>query len=83
MITDIDLCLSSPCDNGGTCTDHGSTISCLCPPGYTGVNCHTGISQDSLIYIFCRPLIGLLCDITLSILSSVLHYSIGAVGGSW
>lgn len=36
---DLDLCENSPCQNGGTCEDHGRNFICLCPPGYTGVNC--------------------------------------------
>ncbi|XP_072315847.1 zonadhesin, like [Eucyclogobius newberryi] len=33
-------CLSSPCLNGGTCTEgHNSSYSCQCPDGFVGTNC--------------------------------------------
>jgi hypothetical protein len=41
--TDIDECLSSPCQNGGTCTDDVNGYTCACDAGYTGTNCETGI----------------------------------------
>ena len=34
-----DECLSSPCENGGTCVDLVGTFSCDCPPGLTGPTC--------------------------------------------
>ena len=43
---DLDLCESSPCHNGGTCKDHGSNFTCLCPPGYTGHDCSGMVSCD-------------------------------------
>ena len=41
------VCVSSPCANGGTCTpdsDSGS-YTCHCPPGYTGPTCDTNIDE--------------------------------------
>ena len=38
---DIDECLSSPCENGGTCTDGVDGYTCSCVAGYTGVSCET------------------------------------------
>ena len=40
--SDINECSSSPCLNGGTCTDGINSFSCECYPGYTGKNCETG-----------------------------------------
>ncbi|XP_022076340.2 coagulation factor VII [Acanthochromis polyacanthus] len=37
--TAADRCLSSPCQNGATCTRHLSTYICKCPPGFHGYNC--------------------------------------------
>ncbi|XP_066271847.1 fibropellin-1-like [Branchiostoma lanceolatum] len=34
-------CASSPCQNGGTCTDGDFTFSCTCMPPYTGALCET------------------------------------------
>lgn len=36
---DLDLCESSPCQNGGTCTDHGDRFTCQCQYGYTSRTC--------------------------------------------
>jgi hypothetical protein len=38
---DIDECLSSPCQNGGTCSDEVNGYSCACVAGYTGGDCET------------------------------------------
>lgn len=32
-------CNSGPCKNGGSCVATGTSYSCLCPTGYTGINC--------------------------------------------
>ena len=39
---DINECSSTPCQNGGTCTDAVNSYTCACVPGYTGTNCETG-----------------------------------------
>ncbi|NXK55832.1 PGCB protein, partial [Chauna torquata] len=36
---DIDDCLSSPCQNGGTCIDEVNSFVCLCLPSYGGSRC--------------------------------------------
>ncbi|XP_068222449.1 protein crumbs isoform X2 [Palaemon carinicauda] len=36
---EIDECLSSPCLNGGTCSDGENSYSCTCPQGYSGDSC--------------------------------------------
>ena len=41
MISDINECASTPCDNGGTCTDSVDGYACTCIAGYTGVHCET------------------------------------------
>lgn len=40
---DIDECASQPCLNNGTCTDYVDLFTCTCLPGFTDVNCGTGI----------------------------------------
>ncbi|XP_070567305.1 uncharacterized protein [Ptychodera flava] len=42
---DTDECLSSPCQNGGTCQDLLSSYKCNCPDGYSGTNCETNIQN--------------------------------------
>jgi hypothetical protein len=42
-IAEIVECASSPCQNGGTCTDQVNAYSCECPPGFTGPECQTGM----------------------------------------
>lgn len=40
---DVDECASSPCLHHGSCNDGVDMYRCTCRPGYTGVNCQTGI----------------------------------------
>ena len=51
VYTDIDECASSPCQNGGTCTDGVNSYTCTCVAGYEGDNCETGQYQTRLFYI--------------------------------
>ena len=44
LITDIDECASSPCENSGTCTQGINLYNCSCEPGYTGEQCEEGRS---------------------------------------
>ena len=48
-IVDIDECISNPCSNGGTCTDHVNGYDCSCIPGYTGRDCL--ISKSYYLFI--------------------------------
>uniref|UniRef100_A0A3Q3XJA8 Brevican n=1 Tax=Mola mola TaxID=94237 RepID=A0A3Q3XJA8_MOLML len=40
-----DDCMDDPCLNGGTCTEQGGQIRCLCLPTYGGDFCQTGEFQ--------------------------------------
>lgn len=38
----LDVCLSRPCVNGGTCVQPGVNVyTCACPAGYYGYNCES------------------------------------------
>ncbi|MEO7112750.1 MAG: calcium-binding EGF-like domain-containing protein [Polyangiaceae bacterium] len=38
-------CASSPCLNGGMCTNEVASYSCSCPGGFTGTNCQTKVDN--------------------------------------
>ncbi|XP_078608692.1 fibropellin-3-like [Branchiostoma floridae x Branchiostoma japonicum] len=42
--SELDVCYSSPCNNGGTCMSDLTTYTytCSCPPGWEGANCQLG-----------------------------------------
>ena len=40
-LPDINECSSSPCQNGGTCTDAVNSYTCACVAGYNGDDCET------------------------------------------
>lgn len=44
---DLNFCTNhKPCQNGGTCFNTGQgSYTCQCPPGYTGTDCETRISD--------------------------------------
>ena len=49
---DVDECASSPCQNGGDCTDGVNGYTCVCVGGYTGTNCETSMSTDTIILCY-------------------------------
>ncbi|XP_046394946.1 protocadherin-like wing polarity protein stan isoform X2 [Ischnura elegans] len=68
--TEVDLCYSNPCGNGGTCRRREGGYTCSCRPGFTGVNCEIDINYDTCQPGICRsgsscaPLIkgGFICE---------------------
>ncbi|XP_067425480.1 brevican core protein [Emydura macquarii macquarii] len=40
-------CIPNPCMNGGTCSEEGDRISCICLPGYGGDTCETDLEKCS------------------------------------
>ena len=44
---DIDECATTPCQNGGSCTDEINDYTCNCVEGYDGANCENGNSGVS------------------------------------
>lgn len=51
---DVDFCVSSPCENNGSCVDvvGGPGYNCECPAGYTSVNCEQDF--DECVSMPCR-----------------------------
>ncbi|XP_068147300.1 protocadherin-like wing polarity protein stan isoform X2 [Drosophila tropicalis] len=43
--TEVDLCYSDPCQNGGTCVRREGGYTCVCLASHTGLNCETNVSE--------------------------------------
>ena len=56
-VSEIDLCESSPCTNGATCSHSGGVYVCSCASGFTGLNCEIGSYARCTIYSTVKPLI--------------------------
>ena len=41
-VSETNECLSSPCQNGGTCSHGVDVYTCACVDGYSGTNCQNG-----------------------------------------
>ncbi|XP_035205027.1 protocadherin-like wing polarity protein stan, partial [Stegodyphus dumicola] len=52
--TEVNLCYSNPCLEGGTCIRREGGFSCLCKEGYTGEKCEISLSNNSCSYRLCR-----------------------------
>ncbi|XP_072173785.1 uncharacterized protein [Diadema setosum] len=51
----VNPCLSSPCQNEGTCSTSGTSYQCQCPPTHTGVNCNTVVMENEPVEIVEEP----------------------------
>ncbi|RWS32013.1 hypothetical protein B4U80_09028, partial [Leptotrombidium deliense] len=52
--TEINLCFSSPCKNGGTCVRKESGYVCLCKQDFVGINCEINLRRDSCRADVCK-----------------------------
>ncbi|XP_001961249.3 protocadherin-like wing polarity protein stan isoform X3 [Drosophila ananassae] len=43
--TEVDLCYSDPCQNGGSCVRREGGYTCVCPATHTGSSCETEVGQ--------------------------------------
>ena len=50
---DINECESSPCQNGGACTDHVNRFTCACAAGYEGTRCQTSKWTANITLFLC------------------------------
>ena len=42
LLKEYNICESNPCQNQATCSHSYGKYTCLCIPGYSGVNCEIG-----------------------------------------
>lgn len=52
--TEINLCYSNPCLNGGTCERQESGYVCLCLSGFVGKNCELNMQVDNCVEDLCK-----------------------------
>ena len=49
---DIDECNPNPCLNGAVCVDGINGYSCVCPAGFSGINCETSKDWKQINYTY-------------------------------
>ena len=52
MLADIDECVSSPCQNSGTCVDDVNSYTCQCDRNYIDANCETGAFTATTLRVY-------------------------------
>ena len=50
IISEINECISSPCQNGGNCHDQINQYNCSCLPGFNGTHCENGFYYIIIYY---------------------------------
>ena len=51
FVSDVNECVSGPCNFGGRCDDVMNGYICTCTDGYTGGNCETGADSINVFFI--------------------------------
>ncbi|KAL7644220.1 UNVERIFIED_CONTAM: hypothetical protein RMT77_005046 [Armadillidium vulgare] len=64
----VDLCLFSPCLNGGSCKGNGNGFSCLCSQGFTGRYCQWKLQSEYLYSLNLMLAIGVAISVALLVL---------------
>lgn len=52
--TEVNLCYSNPCTNGGTCQRREGGYACTCGPDFTGENCEISLDKDNCSSNICK-----------------------------
>lgn len=52
--TEVNLCYSNPCQNGGTCRRREGGYACSCSPDYTGENCQISLDKNACAPGVCK-----------------------------
>ncbi|XP_046828165.1 protocadherin-like wing polarity protein stan isoform X1 [Vespa crabro] len=52
--TEVNLCYSNPCQNGGTCHRREGGYACSCSPDYTGENCQISLDKNTCAPDICK-----------------------------
>lgn len=52
--TEVNLCYSNPCKNGGTCQRREGGYTCECLDGFIGENCQVSLNKDTCMPDVCQ-----------------------------
>ena len=58
FLSELNECLSSPCQHGGTCQKQTGGYACKCQEGYVGAICNIGIVIQNKIAYFTASSVG-------------------------
>ena len=84
-IADINECLSRPCYNGAICLDEVARYTCVCAPGYEGINCQIGrlkfskLSKETIVAGFAFVFVCVFWYVCLCVCGCGVGY-VGCVG---
>ena len=70
VVVDINECASTPCQNGGTCSDLVNAFQCQCADRFMGETCETGKDIHECTCVFGEGIV--LCDCAVVYIEYVL-----------